>query len=92
MPRDQLFGMGQQSLACRSQPHAGAGALQKRLTDLGLQPLHLHAECGLGAPDLGGGKADRTRSGNYDEVFQKREIKHGNIRKMDIGLKYYQLD
>ena len=62
------------------------------MADQLFQPLHLGAERGLGAPDLRGGDADGASASDNDKVLQQSKVEHGDIKIIDIGVKYYQLD
>lgn len=86
MPVEQGAGMDEQPLARCRQPHSGTRSLKQCLADLIFKPLHLRAERRLCATDLHRGNADRACPGNDDEVLQKREIKHQDIRVFNIGL------
>lgn len=84
--------MGEQLLARRGYTYSRTRSLQQRVADQFLQPLHLRAERGLGAPDLCGGDADGASSRDNGKVLQERKVEHGDIKIIDIGIKYYQLD
>jgi 2,2-dialkylglycine decarboxylase (pyruvate) len=92
MPGKKRAGMGEQLLARRGYTYSRTRSLQQRVADQFLQPLHLCAERGLGAPDLCGGDADGASSRDNGKVLQERKVEHGDIKIIDIGIKYYQLD
>lgn len=92
MPGKKGAGMGEQLLARRGYTYSRTRSLQQRVADQFLQPLHLRAERGLGAPDLCGGDADGASSRDNGKVLQERKVEHGDIKIVDIGIKYYQLD
>lgn len=92
MPGKQSAGMGKQSLARRSYAHSRTRSLQQGMADQLFQPLHLGAERGLGASDLRCGDADGAGASDNDKVLQQRKVEHGDIKIIDIGVKYYQLD
>lgn len=84
--------MGKQPLPRRSYAHSRTRSLQQGMADQLFQPLHLRAERGLGAPDLRGGDADGASTSDNDKVLQQGKVEHGDIKIIDIGVKYYQLD
>ena len=69
-PQDALR-MHQQPLARMGQHHAAPGALEQRLVDGRLEPLHLLAERGLGPADARGRAAERAHLGDHDERAQQ---------------------
>lgn len=84
----QCLCMGEQFFAGRRQPHARSAAMQQRMADKAFQPLDLHAERRLRAPDLRGGNADRASARNHGKVLQERKVEHAKIiRIVDVGLK-----
>ncbi len=79
---EKSLGMHQQFFPRRRHPDPGTGAMQKQLAELIFKPMHLHAERGLGAPDLLGGKADGPRLRHNNEILQQSDIE----RLHDINL------
>ncbi|GLQ39675.1 hypothetical protein GCM10007908_32950 [Rhizobium albus] len=83
--------MDQKLFSGRREPDTRSAAMEKRVADLILEAVHLHAERRLGAPHFQRCKADRARARNDAEAAKQGKIKKLHaINPVDTGLKQYQ--
>ena len=91
MPRQQGFRMRQEFLAGGREAHPGPRPVQEHLADQPFEPVHLHAQRRLRAPDLLRGEADRARPRDEGEAPEQGQIEKSHaIRPIDIQMKQYQ--
>ena len=69
---EKRFGVHQEALTSGRQAHAGAGAVEQRLTDRLLEATHLHAQRRLRSADFSAGDADRARPRDSPETPKQR--------------------
>ncbi len=87
--------MHQQLFACRGETHAGAAAVQQRLPERALQPMHLHAVRRLGRPICRQAPLIEPARATTVKLRSKSEVEVGNgghaaISFINIGMKQYQ--
>src|SRR6185369_13870483 len=88
MDFENALGIGKKPLAAAGEPHAAAAAMKQVLAQRLLEPLYLHGHGRLGASDLYGHSAQRSRMRRAHEGRQELEVERGlHINSIDIGIR-----